>query len=146
MAKIKNFFQGMSTKQVIALIILAAADVFVIAAPYYLKNIIPNLHQHLGIREDQVAVLTSIIGWVTLATQLPGGFLANKFSSRWLLFYAVLSTGFITFWFGATILQSPNLSPDSLMLQYGFIFALWGVSSTLIFLNSLMKIGFPTNH
>ena len=140
MAKVKNFFQGMSTKQVIALIILAAADVFVIAAPYYLKNIIPNLHQHLGIREDQVAVLTSIIGWVTLATQLPGGFLANKFSSRWLLFYAVLSTGFITFWFGATILQSPNLSPDSLMLQYGFIFALWGVSSTLIFWTPLWKL------
>ena len=123
----------MSLKQVIALIILAAADVFVIAAPYYLKNIIPNLHLYLGIREDQVAQVTSIIGWVTLATQLPGGFLANRFSSRWLLFLAVASTGLITFWFGATILQAQNLRPDSLMLQYGLIFGLWGVSSTLIF-------------
>lgn len=62
MAKVKNFFQGLTPKQIIALIILAAADVFVIAAPYYLKNIIPNLHQHLGIKENDVAKLTSIIG------------------------------------------------------------------------------------
>ena len=130
----------MSLKQVIALIILAAADVFVIAAPYYLKNIIPNLHLYLGIREDQVAQVTSIIGWVTLATQLPGGFLANRFSSRWLLFLAVASTGLITFWFGATILQAQNLRPDSLMLQYGLIFGLWGVSSTLIFWTPLWKL------
>lgn len=140
MAKVKNFFQGLTPKQIIALIILAAADVFVIAAPYYLKNIIPNLHQHLGIKENDVAKLTSIIGWVTLATQLPGGFLANKFSSRWLLFLAVLSTGFITFWFGATILQSKNLDPNMLMIQYGLIFGLWGVSSTLIFWTPLWKL------
>nr|WP_268813817.1 hypothetical protein [Mycoplasmopsis felis] len=64
--------KGLTWKQIIALIILAAADVFVIAAPYYIKNIIPNLHTYLNIREDQVATLTSIIGWVTLITQLPG--------------------------------------------------------------------------
>lgn len=54
--------KGLTWKQIIALIILAAADVFVIAAPYYIKNIIPNLHTYLNIREDQVATLTSIIG------------------------------------------------------------------------------------
>ncbi|MGZ9762560.1 hypothetical protein ACXYRQ_03750 [Mycoplasma sp. 394] len=71
-------FKGLTYKQIIALVILAACDVFVIAAPYYIKNIIPNLHTYLNIREDQVASLTSIIGWVTLVTQLPGGSLPTN--------------------------------------------------------------------
>ncbi|WGI36326.1 MFS transporter [Mesomycoplasma lagogenitalium] len=132
--------KGMTWKQLIALIILAAADVFVIAAPYYIKNIIPNLHTYLHIREDQVSRLTSIIGYVTLITQLPGGFLANKFSSRWLLFIAVFSTGVLTFWFGGTILNAQNLDPENLMLQYSFIYALWGISTTLVFWTPLWKL------
>ncbi|WQQ10484.2 MFS transporter [Mycoplasmopsis felis] len=132
--------KGLTWKQIIALIILAAADVFVIAAPYYIKNIIPNLHTYLNIREDQVATLTSIIGWVTLITQLPGGFLANKFSSKWLLFIAVFSTGIITIWFGFNILYSSTQSPDSLFIQYAIIWGLWGVSSTLVFWTPLWKL------
>lgn len=133
-------FKELSIKQIIALIILAAADVFVIAAPYYIKGLFPNLHQYLNVKESDIAILTSIIGYVTLITQLPGGFLANKFSSRWLLFIAVLSTGIITFWFGITIFTSNTLTHFSLMLQYGTIFALWGVSSTLIFWTPLWKL------
>lgn len=132
--------KGLTWKQIIALIILAAADVFVIAAPYYIKNIIPNLHTYLNIREDQVATLTSIIGWVTLITQLPGGFLANKFSSKWLLFIAVFSTGIITIWFGFNILYSSTQSPDSLLIQYAIIWGLWGISSTLVFWTPLWKL------
>ncbi|WP_431606927.1 MFS transporter [Mycoplasmopsis felis] len=132
--------KGLTWKQIIALIILAAADVFVIAAPYYIKNIIPNLHTYLNIREDQVATLTSIIGWVTLITQLPGGFLANKFSSKWLLFIAVFSTCIITIWFGFNILYSSTQSPDSLFIQYAIIWGLWGVSSTLVFWTPLWKL------
>ncbi|WP_436359210.1 MFS transporter [Mycoplasma sp. 480] len=136
LAKLK----GLTLRQIIALIILAAADVFVIAAPYYIKNIIPNLHEYLNIKEDQVATLTSIIGYVTLITQLPGGFLANKFSSRWLLSIAVFSTGIITIWFGLTIWFSKSLDPNSLFIQYSFIWALWGVSSTLVFWTPLWKL------
>ncbi|TDV24393.1 Na+/melibiose symporter-like transporter [Mycoplasmopsis mustelae] len=132
--------KGLTWKQIVALIILAAADVFVIAAPYYIKNIIPNLHLYLNIREDQVATLTSIIGYVTLITQLPGGFLANKFSSKVLLFIAVFSTGLITFWFGGVIWYSSSLNPNNLFIQYSIIFGLWGVSSTLVFWTPLWKL------
>ncbi|AGQ50930.1 permease [Mesomycoplasma hyopneumoniae 7422] len=133
-------FKDFTWSQIFALIILAAADVFVIAAPYYLKNIVPNLHTYLRIREDQVASLTAIIGWVTLATQLPGGFLSNRISSRWLLFIAVLSTGIITFWFGITIKNAQNLGEESALTQYKIIWGLWGITSTLIFWTPLWKL------
>ncbi|UUD36519.1 MFS transporter [Mycoplasmopsis citelli] len=132
--------KGFTTNQIFALIILAAADVFVIAAPYYIKNIVPNLHLYLGVREDDVAKITAVIGWVTLATQLPGGFLANKFPSRWLLFLAVLSTGLIGFWFGITVLNQQSFDKDSLVNTYKAIWGLWGISSTLIFWTPLWKL------
>ncbi|WP_033160805.1 MFS transporter [[Mycoplasma] collis] len=136
----KSIFEKITPKQLFILVILAAADVFVIAAPYYIKNIIPNLHTYLNIKEDDIAKLTAIIGWVTLATQLPGGFLANKFRSKYLLALATLSTGLITIWFAVNILKSQEISPDSLLLQYKIMFGLWGISSTLIFWTPLWKL------
>lgn len=138
--KILEKFKAFTWQQIVALIILAAADVFVIAAPYYIKNIVPNLYIYLGIHEDDVARLTAIIGWVTLATQLPGGFLANRFSSRKLLFLAVLSTGILTFWFGAIILKHKDIGYQSAMAQYSVVFGLWGINSTLIFWTPLWKL------
>lgn len=138
--KILEKLKSFTWHQILALIILAAADVFVIAAPYYIKNIVPNLHLYLGINEDDVARLTAIIGWVTLATQLPGGFLANRFSSRKLLFLAILSTGILTFWFGSIILTNKELGREAAMVQYSIVFGLWGISSTLIFWTPLWKL------
>nr|WP_313771022.1 MFS transporter [Mycoplasmopsis felis] len=71
---------------------------------------------------------------------ITGGFLANKFSSKWLLFIAVFSTGIITIWFGFNILYSSTQSPDSLFIQYAIIWGLWGVSSTLVFWTPLWKL------
>ncbi|TDV24434.1 Na+/melibiose symporter-like transporter [Mycoplasmopsis mustelae] len=141
LSRLKEF----SKKQIIALIVLAAADVFVIAIPYYLKNIIPNFNLYLGIREDQVAILIAIIGIVTLVTQLPGGFLANKFSSRWLLFGAIVSTAMIAIWFGILVLnqrsyQTTEAQKQVLFAQYAIIWGLWGVTSTLIFWTPLWKL------
>ncbi|MDJ1647148.1 MFS transporter [Mycoplasma phocimorsus] len=138
----KLSLHGLTIRQIIALIILAAADVFVIAAPYYIKNIIPNLHLYLNITEDQVATLTSIIGYITLITQLPGGFLANKFSSKWLLWSAVFTTGLLTIWFGIIILEShnPKLTQQVLFVQYAIIWSLWGISTTLVFWTPLWKL------
>ncbi|MGZ9762364.1 MFS transporter [Mycoplasma sp. 394] len=140
-----NRLKEFTWKQIVALIILAAADVFVIAVPYYLKNIIPNFNLYLGIREDQVAILIAIIGIVTLVTQLPGGFLANKFSSRWLLFIAIISTAIIAVWFAILLLNQRSYQQTaalraSLFAQYAVIWGLWGVTSTLVFWSPLWKL------
>ncbi len=136
----KKRLKDFSKQQILALIILGAIDVFVIAAPYYVKNVVPNLHLYLGITEDEVATVTSIIGYVTLATQLPGGFLANRFSSRKLLFLSAITTGAITSWLAANILTKNQQSHDALFIQYCVIWGLWGITSTLIFWTPLWKL------
>lgn len=129
-----------SWKKFIAVAILAAADVFVIAAPYYIRLIVPNINEYMGITSAQFAQLLSIIGWVTLATQLPGGWLADKVSSRKLLFLAVLSTGILTIIWGALIQTNKTIDQNQLFIFYVLIYVGWGVSTTLIFWTPLWKL------
>lgn len=128
----------LGSKKILALTLLAIADVFVIAAPYYLKNIIPNIQQYLHIYETDMSKLIAIIGWVTLLTQLPGGWLADKFSSRKMLSIAVAITGLVTIWFGILVLNGGDR--NVLFPQYAIIYTLWGISSTPIFWTPLWKL------
>lgn len=127
-------------KRVVAIFILAAIDVFVIAVPYYLKNVIPNLQMFLNIPEAELSRLTAIIGWVTLLTQLPGGWLTDKFSSRKLLVIACVLTGLSAYWYGSLILNANAIPQSSLILQYRIIYVIWGVSSTPFFWAPLWKL------
>lgn len=127
-------------KKSLALFILAAADVFVIAAPYYLKSIVPNVQLYLHVKESDMSTFTAIIGWVTLLTQLPGGWLADKFSSKKMLSISVFMTGVITVWFGTLALVGSEINYESLFAQYSIIFALWGISTTPLFWTPLWKL------
>ncbi|EFF41636.1 MFS transporter [Mycoplasmopsis alligatoris] len=142
-----NFFKStfskmkhLGWKRNLALFILAAADVFMIAAPYYLKSIVPNLQQYLHIEEHQVSTMTAILGGVTLLTQLPGGWLADKFSSRKMVSISVFLTGILTIWFGFLALNGAGVDNETLASQYYIIFALWGVTTTPLFWTPLWKL------
>lgn len=138
-----NLFQkihALGFKKVFAILILAAIDVFVIAAPYYLKSLIPNLQTYLNVDEADISRMTAIIGWVTLLTQLPGGWLTDKFSSKKLLTLSAFITGLTTFWFGTLILKSNEISKEILRVNYYLIFAIWGISSTPLFWSPLWKL------
>ncbi|WP_391592086.1 MFS transporter [[Mycoplasma] cavipharyngis] len=137
---LKQKINQLGWKKVLAITVLAAIDVFTIAAPYYLKSLIPNIHLYLNVEESDVSQMTAIIGWVTLIMQIPSGWLTDKFSSRWLLIVSVIITGLVTFWFGSLILESSKLSTSVLRGQYYAIFAIWGVSSTLLFWAPLWKL------
>lgn len=132
--------KAMGVKTFIGIVLLAAADCFVIAAPFYLKSMVPNLQIYLNVKESDISTMTSIIGWVVLLTQLPGGWLADKLSSKKMLSIAVIMTGLITIWFGTLIIYSRGMEYENLKLQYYAIFALWGVSSTPLFWTPLTKL------
>lgn len=137
-AKIKN----LGWKRTFALFLLAAIDVLVIASPYYLKNFVPNIHLYLGVEEQHTSYMTAIIGIVTLITQLPGGYLADKFSSKKLIFIGGILTALMTVWYATLILIKDNgiFSKDQLVNQYYIIYAIWGISSTPFFWTPLWKL------
>ncbi len=135
---------GLSYGVLAAIFILAAADAFTMAAPYYLKLIVVDVYSYMGINQSQFDLLGSILGYVTLATQLPGGWLADKVSSKKLLTLSLIITGVLTVWWGLLIQGGPNganyISAASLMPMYIIIYASWGVSTTLVFWTPLWKL------
>lgn len=143
MLKIKNMkdllikIKEIGYRKLFAILILGATDAFVIAAPYYLKSVIPNLSDYIQISERQLAIGTSILGYVTLFSQLPGGWLADKFSSKKLLILAAFFTGILVIWFATLVLkqQIPNR-----IIQYYVINAAWGISTTPFFWTPLWKL------
>ncbi|PAK21229.1 hypothetical protein CJJ23_03055 [Mycoplasmopsis agassizii] len=148
--KFKSTYQRLGKKAMIALFILAAVDVFVIAAPYYIRLIFPNVHTILHVTESEFDSFIAAVGWVTLITQLPGGWLTDKVSSKKLTALASFTTGLLTLWWATLILTSPNptaevaggqlKSSTATLTQYYLIYIGWGVSSTMIFWTPLWKL------
>ncbi|QZX49102.1 MFS transporter [Mycoplasma sp. E35C] len=136
--KLKEF----GWKKTFALFILGAIDVLVIAAPYYIKNFVPNIQLYLGVEEKHISYMTSIVGAVTLVTQLPGGYLADKISSKKLLFIGGILTALMTIWYGSLVFINSNtkLEINQLLPQYYTIFAIYGLSSTPFFWTPLWKL------
>ncbi|OYD26887.1 putative MFS family arabinose efflux permease [Mycoplasma testudineum] len=147
--KFQELYRRLGTKALVALFILAAVDVFVIAAPYYIKLIFPNVHTILHVTESEFTRFISAIGYVTLITMLPGGWLADKISSKKLTALASFTTGLLTIWWATLILTAPDpiqqangqlASSTGVLTQYFLIYIGWGVSSTLIFWTPLWKL------
>ncbi|QGZ97906.1 MFS transporter [Mycoplasma sp. NEAQ87857] len=131
----------MGWKKIIILIILAGLDVFVIALPYYIRNFIPNTYTKLHVDEATFTQMAAIVGWVTLITQLPGGWLADKFSVKKLLIIGVSLTIVGAVWFALLILYGGSIEKTPLLnYQYYAIYALWGVSTTPFFWTPLWKL------
>lgn len=137
--KLINFItNNLSMNLFFKIFILGLADVFTMAAPYYLKYIIPNIHSYLGIDQPDFDRLNAILGYVVLATQIPGGWLTNKFSSRKMLSMSLFLTGFLSVWW-TLIIQIP-FNKSEAMNQLYIIYVGWGISTTLIFWAPLWKL------
>lgn len=132
-------------KRFTAFLVLATIDFLVIGVPYYFKLLVPNIQNYLGVDEVDISRMTALIGAVTLLTQLMGGWLTDKFSSKKLLIYAVLITSGAMFWFGGLILHHPYPKPV-LRYQYYLIYIIWGISSTPLFWAPLWKLVSQQTH
>lgn len=137
--KIKNLLtHGFNKRILIAILVLAIADVFTMAAPYYLKYIIPKVHDYLGVHQSQFDKLNATLGYVVLATQIPGGWLADKFSSKKMLSTSLFMTGMLSIWW--TLIIQVDFSASAAMSQLYVIYIGWGISTTLIFWTPLWKL------
>lgn len=134
---IKKFFSGWKWVLIIPIIFLASADAFSMAAPYYIRNIFPNVNNFLGITPSQLSMLMGVLGFSTLLSQLPGGWLADKCSSKKMLIMSLFMTGFLTMLWAMT----PYITDMSIkMTILGLTYIGWGISTTLIFWTPLWKL------
>ncbi|CAM9149119.1 MFS transporter [Mycoplasma marinum] len=134
----KNFTHGLSKKIILAVFVLAAVDIFSMAAPYYLKYVIPHIYTYLNVTQDQFDQLNASLGYTVLIFQIPSGIIADKMSGKKLLIISVVMSGIFTILFG---IASQGLFPAnaSLPLLY-IIFIGFGISTTLFLWSPLWKV------
>jgi nitrate/nitrite transporter NarK len=87
------------------------------------------LQKVLNLTNTQLGVLMSVFGVVSLITYFPGGWLADRVSSRKLITFSLLATGLGGFYF-ATFPSYPLA-----IAVHGF----WGVTCSLTFWGALIK-------
>jgi nitrate/nitrite transporter NarK len=87
------------------------------------------LQKALNLTNTQLGILMSVFGVVALLTYFPGGWLADRFSSRKLITFSMVATGLAGFYF-ATFPSYP-LS----IAVHGF----WGITCSLTFWGAMIK-------
>lgn len=111
----------------LALLSLAASTIYTF--PFLRYSYYESLQAALGVTHVQMGVLQSLNGILSTVGYIPGGWLADRFSSRKLLSIALLSTGLSGFYFATFP------SYVGAMFLYGF----WGISTLVIFWAPLIK-------
>lgn len=98
--------------------------------PFVLARIFrPTLLDVFGLTNLQLGAVFSLFGVFALASYLPGGLLADRFSARRLMSAALLSTAMG----GVVLAQIPSLKV--LTVLYGF----WGLTTTLLFWAAMIR-------
>ena len=112
---------------VMACLCLSGGAIFLL--PFLREVYYIPLQRALDLTNTQLGVLMSVFGAVSLLTYFPGGWLADRVSSRKLISSSMLATGLAGFYF-ATFPSYP-LS----IAVHGF----WGVTCSLTFWGALIK-------
>ena len=134
----KRLTHNLDRRTIGILTILAVADLFVFSGILYLRYIIPQFHTYLGLSQSEFDLITSVYGIVSLVVYIPGGWLADRFSSRNLLVLALVITGLAGIWWVLTV--QVNMEKSVRMTQLYIIYTIWGISTSALFWAPLWKL------
>jgi sugar phosphate permease len=111
------------------MLLLCLSGSFIYWLPFFSDSYYVPMQRAFGFSHTQLGMLSSTFGFVSLLSYAPGGWLADRFSARLLISTALAISGTGGFVFA----QFPSFEV-CLML-----YALWGLSSGLIFWSALIK-------
>ncbi|MBT4519528.1 MAG: MFS transporter [Halieaceae bacterium] len=116
----KRYFQ-------LAVIIAAAGAIYPLL--YLRQNFEVSILESFGISLTQLSQCYAMLGVIFVLTYVPSGYLADRFSVRWLLSFSLGLTGLLGLWF--------STMPSFAALKV--IFAGWGIATGLTFWSAHIK-------
>lgn len=117
-------------KKYLTIFIIASGTTVMYSLPYLKSTFYDPMRMALGLNHQQLGNLLSIYGILATLLYFPGGFLADKFSSKKLLSFSLISSGLIGLYFS-------TYPPYEMLIV---IFALWGVTTILTFWAASIKV------
>lgn len=118
-----------STKKWIVVAILATAAGIIFELPYMRYTFYDPLRAGLGLSHEQFGELMSFYGTLAFIFYLPGGWLADRVSHKYLLAFSMIGTGLGGFYLSTW----PSFGGAKLL------FAFWGITSIFTFWATLLK-------
>ncbi|ATW28712.1 hypothetical protein DCMF_17815 [Candidatus Formimonas warabiya] len=109
------------------ILILAGSAIYEL--PYLRYNYYDVLKEALKLNNTELGTLMSVYGFIAMLCYFPGGWLADRISSRKLISFSLVATGLIGFYFGTF----PGYHMQ-LAIHVG-----WAVTTTLTFWAALIK-------
>lgn len=118
-----------NSKRILVLLLLILAGGAIYELPYLRYYYYDALQAALGLNHTQYGTLMTAYGVTAMICYFPGGWLADKFSCKKLMVFALLATSALGFYF-ATF-------PSYLISL--LIHILWGITTSLIFWAAMLK-------
>lgn len=114
----------------IKLFVLASGAGIIFQLPYLRYAFYTQLQNALGFNHLEYGALMSVYALVAMLSYFPGGWIADKLSSRFLLTFSLVSTGISGFFFATFP------SYELCLLIHG----LWGLTTILTYWSALLKV------
>lgn len=118
-----------NTKKWITVAILATAAGIIFELPYMRYTFYDPLRDGLGLTHEQFGELMSFYGTLAFIFYLPGGWLADRLSHKYLLAFSLIGTGLGGFYLSTW----PSFAGAKVL------FAFWGITSIFTFWATLLK-------
>ena len=118
-------------KKILPLVFLIIAGELIFALPFHVIRFFrPSLLEDYYYTNMQLGIAFSIYGITAFLSYLPGGYIADKVTPKYLLFFSL----FMTSLGGIFYMINPNI--------YGlyFLFGYWGITTILFFWAALIKV------
>lgn len=111
------------------LLILVVAGSVIYELPYIRYNYYDSMMLALGLDDLKMGNMMSLYGIVAMLCYFPGGWLADRISSRILMTFSLITSGVLGFWFAT--FPSYNVC---LLIHF-----LWGITTTLTFWSAMIR-------
>lgn len=128
--KLTGFVKKQLPSNWVILFSLIVAGEMIFSLPFHvIRYFRPTLLEVFNLTNTQIGDALAIYGVTAMISYFPSGVIADRFSSRKLMCFSLLSTAFGGFW----MLSIPN--QFGLALLYGF----WGFTSILLFWSAMLR-------
>ncbi len=115
------------------LIALGGGTIYLV--PYLLNQYMNQLTTTLGVSESDVSLLVTIYGVVSLLFYIPGGWVADRFSTKLLFSFSMVGTGLLSVWYALVGISGSGVDFSQLYI----IHALFAVTTVLTFWSAFVK-------
>jgi len=111
------------------MVILSVSGGMIFMAPFLREVYYIPMQEAMNLSNTEMGMLMGVFGAVGLITYFPGGWLADRVSSRKLITLGMIATGLSGLYFATFPSYSMNL----------LLHAFWGISITLVFWGAMIK-------